>query len=223
MHPESPIYQEQQRSGSESVSLCIRAMRGGSECSFLSIGHTPFPRESVGKCPKTARACSAYLTDPLYQGALSCDVPAKNLSFRGKSQQEPLKLVAGEQGSMEAEVGDHATHPWPRMLSPDQGPASRAWPRATEAKRPSRGTAPQTPRLPSTKLSPHRLAGSPGSPATRSEQLHALKVTLAAAPWRQLVRGRGSVVLKEPRSLTGASLTPPAYSPPTRACAACGP
>lgn len=106
MHPESPIYQKQQRPGSESVSLCTSALMGGSECSFLSVGHTPSSRKSVGKCPKTARARSAYLTDQLYHGALSCDAPAEHLSIRGKSQQESLKLAAGatEAGSKRTRI-----------------------------------------------------------------------------------------------------------------------
>ena len=131
---------------------------GGSECSFLSVGHTPSSRKSVGKCPKTARARSAYLTDQLYHGALSCDAPAEHLSIRGKSQQEPLKLAARERGSMEAGIGGRTIHSWPRMLWPDQGPVSRSWPPATETERPLLATAPQMPRLPSTKLSPHRSA-----------------------------------------------------------------
>ena len=80
MCPESPIYQKQQLPGSESVSFCISALMGGSECSFLSVGHTPSRRKSVGKCPKTARARSAYLTDPLHHGALSCNAPAEHVA-----------------------------------------------------------------------------------------------------------------------------------------------
>ncbi|KAK7801483.1 hypothetical protein U0070_006646 [Myodes glareolus] len=140
----------------------------------------PEMRESVGKCPKTARACSAYLTDPLDQSVLSCDVPSEHLSIRGKSQQEPLKLVAGERGSTEGGIGGHAK-PWLRMPSPDPGLASRAWPRATEAERPTRQPL-LTPRLPSTKLSPHRLAPRAHprpSPSTSAPgRLHFFKASL---------------------------------------------
>ena len=174
MCPESPIYQKQQLPGSESVSFCISALMGGSECSFLSVGHTPSRRKSVGKCPKTARARSAYLTDPLHHGALSCNAPAEHLSIRGKLQQEPLKLAAGERGSTEAGICRRTTHFWPGMLWPDQGPVSRAWPRATETERPLLATAPQTRRLPSTKLSPHRSA----------PRAHPRSSPSSSAPWR---------------------------------------
>ena len=137
----------------------------------------------MGKCPKTARACSAYLTDPLYQGALSCDVPAENLSFRGKSQQEPLKLVAGERGSTEGGIGGHAK-PWLWMLSPDPGGQPRL-----------RGRCAQLllmPRLPSTKLSPHWSA----------PRAHPRPSPSTSAPrWRRTIGGSSLAAAGEKRGL----------------------